>query len=357
VVARPLIIALFFVAGGANARAQDTPASPAGVAPLTLAIDAAVCAESADERAALSHALAVELSTDGVGLAPTATSSAAASVQLDPSPCTADAPEIAITLSDTVTHKALTRAVSMRDVAPPDRARVLAVAIAELLRASWAEMLLTPRATTPTAGAAPERAAAADVAARHARSRRLESPRPAPPAPPRVDNLGFGASLGLRAFSAERSVFLGGALGGSRPFGPNHAFRFAADMGFYNAVSSDRLGSVRTDLVLLGASVAISIALGEHTRVELGPRLEAGIGIASGEPAQPGTTASVGSSAVATVVAEATLRQWIIAYLHTVLRLSVGGSFASITAEADDRPVLSTRGITVGMSLGFELAI
>lgn len=61
-----------------------------------------------------------------------------------------------LTVEDPVTNKTLGRKVSLMKVTPRAQPRVLALAIAELVSASWSELLLTPREETEAPKVPPE---------------------------------------------------------------------------------------------------------------------------------------------------------------------------------------------------------
>ncbi|MEM6958748.1 MAG: hypothetical protein AAF645_23905 [Myxococcota bacterium] len=111
---------------------------------------------------------------------------------------TCDGP-VQITVDDPITGKQLLRTIALRDDEPEVRARVLALAVVELVSASWAELVANPEPVVEPARITPVSARAVETAAEIAREQE-----------DRAFEVGGYASLR--------------ALGGGFPLGPLRAF-------------------------------------------------------------------------------------------------------------------------------------
>jgi hypothetical protein len=183
-----------------------------------------------------------------------------------------------ISIDDVLTHKSVSRVIDMAGTAPIARPHLLALAIVELLAASWYELAVTPavQPVTPVA-ASPERDAA--LAFVHARL---------PFAPSRnvavsaiVDLLSFGRLVRLWGGSVEATSDL------------RRWLAWQAALGLAHGTRSTPLGLVTAD----NASAALAVAAQARSarlsaRVGLGLRL--GSAWVSGSPAV-GASAAGGS--------------------------------------------------------------
>ncbi len=122
---RRAFVVFVFVLVGDFAAAQEVPAS------VALRFDG--CMNQ------LRSLLAIELRADGVRRVVTDDEDAIARIELLGA---CEAARVEVRIVDRATSKRLARTVPMGDVAPEARARVLALAVAGLLRASWAELTL-----------------------------------------------------------------------------------------------------------------------------------------------------------------------------------------------------------------------
>jgi hypothetical protein len=116
------------------------------------------------DRAALEKVVAIELGTSIGGDPVAARRAALTRVQIG---CTLAG--VAIALDDGVTGKSITRVVDLAGVVPNARTRLLALATAELVVASWIELTLDPPPLAPVG--TPASARARTAAARIARER------------------------------------------------------------------------------------------------------------------------------------------------------------------------------------------
>jgi hypothetical protein len=302
--------------------------------------------------------LRIELATDGVAavdLVGDPAGPALAAITLEVVPCVADAREMVVTIDDAATQKSVRRAIHLGDVVPTARPRALALAVAELLRASWAELAM-PSVPPPTA---PVPAAVRDGVQQRvaAASARVASPREAPPPPPRPrprPSWFLSAELEGRAFLGSGSGLVGGRFGASMPLGT--AFRLHADAGALYGTATDLLGDV--DLRLVSGRVGAALASeSDAMSVELGPRLELGWGAAEGRPFDVGTQGRSGDAFVATTSLVALLRLRLVDRWWAVVEPEVGGVLRGFRARADQRAPGGITGAMVGLGVGVALRL
>lgn len=149
---------------------------------------------------------------------------------------------------DPLTAKSLARAIALGDVATNARARLLALAIAELVSASWSELDAAREPVVPPLAPPPrddEKRAARAVAAT-----RLAHPAPAPPVAWRLT-----ATFDARWLTIGSDPMLGvGARVGAEPFG---RVGFVFDFAGEHASTAAALGTVGVDSYSLGAAALV----------------------------------------------------------------------------------------------------
>jgi hypothetical protein len=249
---RACALAIAVVAAPVAAAAQS---DDAGGPSVSLTLDLSVCAGPAaldPERVA--RILRAELAESHVALRldapdraePTATTRVRASLACDGPRATA-----ALEVEDSATAKTVTRAVELSDVSDHLRARALALAIAELLRASWAELALETETTAEPAAIATLRSAAiARVAPVVARQTRRE------------DRSLFAMRIAVHGRYLER--FGHGLLGGSLglDIAPEDApLVIGLALGVDAALVDDALGTISIVHPFLDASLAFQAML------------------------------------------------------------------------------------------------
>jgi hypothetical protein len=122
----------------ATAAAQSVPAS--------VSIVRAECAEPLVDGARLLDHLRIELGADGVETVQEGAASGSLAI-LRVGGC--DPTALVATVEDPLTQKTVQRPISLAAVPERARARTLALLLAELLRASWAELMLVPEPEVP----------------------------------------------------------------------------------------------------------------------------------------------------------------------------------------------------------------
>jgi hypothetical protein len=155
------------------------------------------------------------------------------------------------------------------------RARLLSLALSELLFASWAELLVTPEPAVPAA------APPASAAARQATSVQVERKLPPPLPPLGVQLSGLGA---VYAQLREPAVAFGGGL---RLTGDHrHHLGWDADVLVHHGATATALGTVTRDLISTRATLQFHHQLPYLTlRAGLGGRL--GAACLAGEATDP----------------------------------------------------------------------
>lgn len=188
--------------------------------------------------------------------------------------------QIWLRVDDPVTGKSLLRRIYLLTVNPGVRARLLGLAIAELVNASWTELLANPKPVVPAADpiASPEiRRAALSVVKRNAAGMMQ---RPAAP--------GWGPSLFgvimLSGFFASRTLLTGGGV----RLGWSHRrhFGWAVDLIAQHGSSATPLGDVALDAVSSGASLFFDHH-GSRLGLRLGGGFRGGLLVLSGRPKDP----------------------------------------------------------------------
>lgn len=226
------------------------------------------------------------------------------------------------------------RELGLADVTEGDVPRVLALAIAEASRAHVG----APR---PAAPPAPTASLARPV-----------PPRPAltAPTPPRP-SFRFGAegAIGARGYGTAGTLAVEPRLG----VFVRHTTGARAELAFaYAAASaSDPLGSVsaRAFLGSLGASYERDLT--SRLALSLGPRLDIGAAVGSGE-ATGGARASSASGAMVGVVGEIVGRLRLSASLRALIAVDAGGVMRGLSFGADQRVPIALGGATFAARLG-----
>lgn len=158
------VASIVFVAITIPAHAQESPACAGGAAVVLHAdvLEKPLRARFAEQLRAALAARHIELcAPDGDGARPIA------GIALEATENASGAILLTVTVSDELTNKRVVRDVDLRDAPPDSRALLLAQAADELLRASWAE-LLVPDAPAPTREVPREVTEAVLPAERHA---------------------------------------------------------------------------------------------------------------------------------------------------------------------------------------------
>jgi hypothetical protein len=314
------------------ARAQGAPAGEAA-----LAVVASRCNEVPWSVGAWVEILRAELAGDGVRVQPSDAAGTAAAHRVTVEPDRCDAAASAATLTFSSGDLRRTRTLTLADVVPAARARVLAIAVADLVRQGVAAV----RTAQPT----PVPLSPVDVRVRVERS----SPDPS----------ASGMSACIAAV-AEGKIF---AQGNAGLFGARLAadfgwglWRARADAGILSGTGHDLLGDVDETVATFGVGL---LAMGGTRRISLGvgPRAEAGAGWFAGKSNSPLVIASSTRSPIALLALSGTARFAIARWWSGVIELDVGASVYGFSATADsaagERHVTDLRGPFLATRLGF----
>jgi hypothetical protein len=348
-----VVLALAALASVA-ARASAQPPLPGAHMPTRVVLRRSACAAPSLDEASFARLLGIELAADGVTEVATAAADDAvpaggpplAVLSLDGA-CEGGA-LITFEIDDAATSKKLRRVIDLRDLPARARARALALATAELLRASWAELVFPdappPRAAVPAAirEAAAVRLAGAPLV--HAAQ---------PPAPVRAPTFVTASVEGRHFFSPGVSL-VGGRLSASLPLAS--VLRLHLDAGVARGTSTDALG--RIDLWLVTAAAGPSFGLSwSSAAVEIGPRLELGWGFTRGLPANASVTGHSGSALLVMTSLAATGRLRLGSRWWSTLDIEGGPVLKGFTARADARDASGLGGAMGVARLGVAVSL
>lgn len=281
---------------------------------------------------------------------------ALAVIRLEFPACAADATALALSIDDAVTRKSVRRSVDLSDIPASGRARALALAAAELLRASWAELALAP--TAPESAPPPPRVRAAMVVRLlDALRRRGDLPAPAPqPVVEAPSRWSAGLSFAALTFPAANAALLGGR--GTLSFAPSPRWplRLRLDAGVHTGTAFDPLGEI--DLGLATAALAATLqAGGERVALELGPRFEAGWAWVNGRPSVAGVRAGQGDAGVFFVSVVASLRVRVSRRWWTTLDATAGTALQPVVIESGTARAAGFTGPMLSIGLGVVVAL
>ncbi|HEX4517050.1 MAG TPA: hypothetical protein VH054_26065 [Polyangiaceae bacterium] len=250
----------------------------------------------------------------------------------------ARAVSIRLEIRDALTAKEVARTVSIESIPPDGRALAIAVAAAELLRASWAELAL--RSAPPPAQPVPK-----------AVTRIVESAI-APPAKakasPRVVSL--GVALAGEAFTTGFAR-LGADVRAGVDLGPR--FTIAARLGFRRALAAQVAdGTIEADALVFGAEGAVAVLSPRERTWNLDVLLRADVAEISFH-ATPKQGVGASSATLTSVELSSGVRGRVALAPSFGLALEVGGGGAIVGAVARDgeKTVAGTNGALVFCAL------
>ena len=244
---------------------------------------------------------------------------------------TCSAESAALRVVDPTTGKSLERSVGLSQAAPTARARLLALAIAELVAASWSELESNPEPKAPpTAPLAPP---AAREAARGAI------------APRRVEL----AAVADAHLLASRDLLLGG--GARTEAWISQAFFLRFDALAHYAELSRAAGTIAVTMPSLSSALGVCLQASPlRPSVSLGARV--GYAWMNGVPSDGTTTGTRQQGAWVGPELAFELSGWPRARVHPVLSLSVGAHLLGVRGTVSGgRDVMATA-LWSGLSLG-----
>lgn len=356
------VVANLFVA--ISARAQDAEREAAHDAlPQRAVLRAPECDLAIVSDPAFLRVLGIELRGDGVTTvdsvahnAPLSEGASLALIAIDALPCTEDATLLAITIDDLATQKSVRRTVDLSDIAADARARTLALAIAELLRASWAELAL------PDADASMWPIPSEQREALVARLR-MREPTPAPPpspvnvAPPlpnvRPDTTPtffLDASLEETVFPSNARGLLGARVGFSVLI-KELPLRLRLDAGFGRSVSHHPEGDISMNLFTGGVGIFLT-STRRFFFFEVGPRFQLGWGWENGDPASASVLGNGGGAVIAMLGLACAVGFRVQDSMFAVLGVEAGAVTAGLNGNIDG----ATRSAMAGEYINVRLA-
>ena len=293
------------------------------------------------------HLLEIELGTEHVRLAtnePTM-GSGDLTIEVARTACDGNAREVVVALR----RPPVVRAIVLGDLAVEARSRALALAVAELVRATRIEWRREEEAAATAA-----RTASTDPARDLSRSNRSTSRDEVDTHPTRDDSPSrrLEAAAVWRIFAPSPTSMFGAQVAVDFTLAPAWLhFRADAFASWKNA--TDPFGTV--SLTSYSGGIALLAAIGQNPTFRVGPHLELGYASVNGTPAQLVGTSSGG------VITTASLMASISATLHgpwtAMAGLEGGTTLHGLTVSAPDDPeLISMRGGFVSVRAGIALA-
>lgn len=247
-------------------------------------------------------------------------------------------PLLDIRVDDPITGKWLLRSVDLNRYPQAARSRLLALAISELVMASWVELLVNPNPKVPPAsGQAP-------VEARQAVTQAVRL------AEPLRATTTFGPTF---SFSNPR-VLWGGALRLSQARWEK--LGWSLDVSYARGATRSPAGTIFTETLSLAPMLFFHLRLGP-VQLQLGPGLRYGAGRLTGEPAdssatQAGTLAGPWGGPAAFVTAAVNLSS----ALAIEVNAEAGYTLTPVRAFVAGEKIAALEGGWFGLRLGLSLA-
>lgn len=314
------MVAVLAFAGGNSAAEPSHPL-------VDLQIDACVEVAPVDARRFLAIELGALLADAGAGADTTRASVGCAGAL------------VSLRVEDPVTGKSLTRTIDLAAAGPLSaRARLLALAVSELISASWTELESNPQPSVEPI----ER-----VASPEARQRALVAveKRTSPPAP----RLRVLALFGGQAFFTRAGLLLGGGLRMGKDHG--HRFGWSADLLAHHGSATTDLGLVTVDTVSAGLALFFHHNW-SRVALRIGGGVRGGAVRFEGIPSRPDALgASAWSGWMGPMVMAATT---LTAARHVAVEISVEGGYvaAPFGGLVNGERTVAVDGPWIGFQLG-----
>jgi hypothetical protein len=263
--------------------------------------------------------------------------------------CDGDAAKLEVT--DPLTAKSLARIVSLDGVATNARGRLLALAIAELVSASWTELATTPEPVAPPVAPAPrteDKEAARSVVA----SRAATPPAVAPAFAP---TWRATATLDTRVMAVASDPLFGVGV----RIGTDRTPRvgLVLDAAFEHASVASALGTIDIDAYSVGAAALARRALGPFV-LRAGAGVRVGVARMSGVPFATDRAAGRSIDGVwGAPIAVGTLGLHVMPRLLLELATEFGYAFPPVHGIAGSGADAHFSGSYVGGSVGFGIEL
>lgn len=312
--------------------------------------------------------LRVELAQDGVGDVQIRAGGAAqafsagaggeqALLSLQRARCVAEDTHFVLHLADPLTDKAVARGVDLGSTPPTARSRMLALASAELLRASWAELALSHRrvvieSVTRLSNANYRVALHPEVRVPRTEEAVAE-PAKATTLPPVTAAWRLGGVVRLRSFAQTRTSLSGGGIAAC------HAGEWTPclDATVTAGEVGDALGAVKLLSVSLQSAALRTWRLADDLTLGLGPSVTASYVHMRGEASSTAVQASGNGAAAFFVGMQTQCAAEISKRVHAQVAFDAGYTVVGVSALADTRRVSALEGGFLGASVGISGAL
>lgn len=341
---------------GAPAKAQE-PAPRASPLPDVVILGVAPCEGVSMDVAGLLGRMRVELLGDGIGEVRLleeggdAAGVGVAVVRIAAAPCAPEAASFDVAVEDRVTRKQVRRVLDLAATASESRPRALALAVAELLRASWAELAVDD----PPPEAPPALVEAMRLRWLRPRPEPVRDWAPRPPSiPRRTPDPALTAAFVVRSFPAASAAPLGGRA--AIEMVPTDSFVVRVDVEVVTGRSFDPLGEIELGLGTVGIGGVVVASLAD-VLLAIGPRLSGGVAWVRGDPADAETTASDAFGAA--ITAGGTIECDVILGRGWSLRFGaeVAGVILGLDATVGMTPVAGVSGPALGVWTGIARSL
>lgn len=316
--------------------------SEAALAQTHTQVDIAVCSAQANVEA-FQSALTIELSASNAEIINAASAPEPSDARrLSVARCSLDQGVLEVTLSTNATAAPEQRTLDLQDVPEPARARVAAIAIAEMVRAWPPPASVAPVAAPPTTPTTPTTPTANPAV-------NLEAP--PPPAPTAARTFALALAARAVAIGAAPMLLYGADLAVSHLTLPWLRTGIAAN--YQNASFNGEIGSASLDV--FGAELSLAIPLSQRGNAALGPfiggaylRATAESVLAVHEDPDTAWTATAGLRA-----------HWhsdLGTHFGLVSSLALGHTLRGAVFRAGNEPAFGYQGVLVEARLGLAFA-
>lgn len=297
------------------------------------------CAGPIDWRA-LEAALRIELRSMASDVGPDAPARLVLSAS-----CDASATELEVELVHRESGRSARRPLQLGDRRDPERLRVLAVGLSEIVRAAWSEVATPP----PAPPATPTREEIEAIVASAVRS----SPRPEPPPPSAPEPIEPGTfvdvALATTAFVGASNATVDLRLGLSLAL--TALLRLGLEVGGGIGWAAGDLGDAL--VARAGGAVAFRLAyVSDELTVEAGPRVDAGFAHAEGVAPESGVRIDSLDAFALALGIDLRARFALGSLVHLLAGAEIGAAVAGIDARADGRRVTAELGPRFALSAG-----
>lgn len=261
-------------------------------------------------------------------------------VFVDPSTCAATATTATLTLATGSLRK--TREVHLADTDAIARPRVLAIAMAELVRSTLSAASVD--------GADRKPRVELDVRIHLEPSPAIAREGSSPSSTRAGASTSVFAATEVRTFPEGSTGLFGGRLGLLVPLVESVAL--VADAGVLGGTAHDSLGDIGATVVTFGAAL-LGTARAASVVVGVGPRIEGGVAWLGGEAGAATTSATTETTGLLTIAMSAAASVQLRRSWSGMVAVDAGTTLYGFHGLADDRHVLELVGPMLAMRIGF----